>query len=194
MSTSTPYLNLYKSASDGSEDVVVEQDLNQNWDKLDANLLAKPRGIKGGRRITGNNNLGTAVGASEENPTSMNSGTIALEANRRYVIKCRFKCQGTVATDSWDVHIEHGAAAGTGGTQIRQFVIVTGDTTLGFTYEMEGEYETSSAENKVFSLTVNRVAGSGTLQFSGGEATTTNVVGVWVEDVGAAGTLTTTAS
>lgn len=157
--------------------------------------IAFPRGIIGGRAITGTNNLGSAITNVETMPTNMNTGTVNLEANRRHKITARYKVTGSVATDVWVIRIREGASAGTAGNQIRQDVRDTVATTFGFTWELTADYETGgSAVSRVFSLTAVRAGGTGNIQFTGGDATTTNLVGLWVEDVGPAGVLTVTAS
>lgn len=192
MSSSTAYLNLYKSASDGSEDVVVEQDLNGNWDKLDTNLLAKPRGVLGGRAITGSNNLGSAIGATETQPTSMNSGSQSLAANRRFRIRCRFKASASAANESFVLYIkEDTASTGVTGNKIRELVVQTND--VG-TRDFFAEFETTSALTRFFKLTCARITGAGTLQFTGGGTGSESLVGFEVEDIGVNGLLTVTAS
>ncbi len=157
--------------------------------------VAFPRGVVGGRVITGANNLGSAIGTTETMPTNMNSGTVALLPNRRYRVHCRYKIQGTVATDTWVMRLRVGTAPGTSGTQIRQDVQSTVNPANGYTYEVLGEYETgAAAETRVFSLTAGRGGGTGIVQFLGGDTATTNPVGIWVEDAGHAGMLTVTAS
>lgn len=42
MSDLTSRLELYKSEADGSEDIDVDQDLNQNWDKVDEEIGGQP--------------------------------------------------------------------------------------------------------------------------------------------------------
>lgn len=158
-------------------------------------LNALPRGIVGGREITGGNNLGSAITTVETMPTNMNSGTVSLDASRRYKITARYKILGSVATDVWVIRIRESTVSGTSGNQIRQDVRDTVNTAAGFTWELTADYETgASAVSRVFSLTAVRASGSGNVQFTGGDATTTNQVGVWVEDVGPADRLTTTAS
>ena len=154
-----------------------------------------PRGIIGGREITGTGNLGAAITTVETMPTNMNSGTVNLEPRRRYKVRARYKMSGTVATDVWVIRIREGVSAGTTGTQIRQDVRDTVATSFGFTWELSADYETgSSAVSRVFSLTAVRAGGSGSLQFVGGDTGSTNPVGVWVYDDGPAGLLTVTAS
>jgi hypothetical protein len=192
--STNPDTNLYRSAADTlrtDDNLYVGGTLTV----IGAVTGSVARGVIGGRRITGANNLGSAIGATETMPTNLNSGAVALGANRRLLIHTRFKCQGSVSTDSWQIRVkEDPSAAGTGGNTIRQFVIQTIDSSLGFTYDVWADYETSSAVTRYFSVTCNRVAGTGTLQFSGGEVTSTNLVGVVVYDMGVSGLLTTTAS
>jgi hypothetical protein len=154
-----------------------------------------PLGVIGGRVITGLNALGSAISTVETMPTNMNSGPVTLQPNRRYVIRCRYKMQGTVSTDLWVMRLREGASAGTSGNQLRQDVRDTVAVGSGFTYEFEAEYETGAvAVSKVFSLTAVRVNGTGTVTFVGGDAGSTNLVGVVVKDAGPAGVLTATAS
>ncbi len=156
------------------------------------------RGIIGGRYITGSNNLGSAISSTTEvMPTNMNSGSINLAAGRRYRIHVRYKFQGTVASDNFVMRIYKNSSATVGGTALRQDVKQTINTSLGYTYDMWGEYETSGgAETGVFFvLSAARTAtATGNAQFVGGDTGSQNPVGVWVEDVGASGLLTATAS
>lgn len=157
--------------------------------------LTASRGVVGGRRVTGTNNLTpAATGTVEVAPTSMNSGSVALQANRLYRVTARYACTGTAANDVHMLRIKVGATAGTGGTTIREQPHTTWSTTPTYTYDVVAEYETGSAETRVFTLTAQRTSGSGNLQFKGGGSGSTNPVGVWVVDVGAASKLTTTAS
>jgi hypothetical protein len=158
--------------------------------------VAVPRGVIGGQIITGLRNLGPAITTTTETmPLNMNSGPVTLLPNRRHVIYCRYKFQGTVSTDQWAMHLRVGTVAGVAGTQLRQQVQPTNNASLGYTYELVGEYESgTSAEVRVFSLTANRAAGTGNAQFLGGDTGTTNLVGVWVEEVGPLAPLTVIAS
>lgn len=161
----------------------------------DAWRIPYPLGVIGGRVITGANALGPTIGTVETMPANMNSGPVSLQPNRRYVIRCRYKIQGTVATDVWVMRLREGASAGISGAQLRQDVRDTVAVGSGFTYEFEGEYETGAAAvTRVFSLTAGRVSGTGTVTFLGGDTGSTNLVGVWVKDAGPAGVLTVTAS
>lgn len=154
-----------------------------------------PLGIIGGVQITGSNALGAAISTVETMPTSMNSGTVALMPLRRYRIHVRSKPQSMTAGDAFVFRIREGASAGTAGNQIRQWVVDANVATAAYTYDNWGEYETgASAVSKVFSFTAVRVSGSGSVAFSGGDTGSTNLVGVWVEDIGPAAKLTSIAS
>lgn len=153
-----------------------------------------PRGIVGGRQITGNNNLGSAITTVETEPTNMDSGNVALVTGRRYKITARFKATGSVANDLFSLKIKVGASAGTGGTQIREQLFTTQITANGYTQDCVVDYEPASSATQVFSLTAIRLSGTGNIQFAGGATGSTDLVGVWVEDVGPSGKLTTTAS
>jgi hypothetical protein len=156
--------------------------------------VAFPRGIVGGRVISGANNLGGPITTAETMPTNMHSGNVALLPNRRYRVHCRYKFQGTVAGDTWVMRLRVGTAAGT-GNQLRQDVQSTDNPAFGYTFDVFGEYETGgAAESRVFSLTAGRVGGTGSVQFVGGDAGAANPVGVWVEDIGHAAVLTVVAS
>lgn len=156
-------------------------------------------GTVGGREITGSNSLGAAIGATETMPTNMNSGTLQLLPNRRYMVHARFKVQASNAGDSWQIRIREHTAAFTGGSPgnaIRQFVWQAQNSGLGYTYDLFATYTTGAAAvARVFSVTAQYATGpGGTLQFLGGEAGDDNLVGVWVEDRGPAGKVTQVAS
>lgn len=154
-----------------------------------------PRGIIGGQAITGTNTLTATITTTETMPTNMHSGSQSLAASRRYEIYVRFKVTSTVTGDVFVLRVREGASAGTSGNQIREYVHRISDNTLGFTEEFTTEFETGGSPiSKFFSLTAVRIAGTGSLTFIGGGATSTNLVGVWVTDVGPSGRLTSVAS
>jgi hypothetical protein len=171
------------------------QDEQAMVEKTLAGFQTMPLGIIGGRVITGTNNLGSAITTAETEPTSMDSGTVSLMPMRRYRIHCHYYTNGTVSNDIFLLRIREGASAGVGGNAIREHVHDTKSSALNLTDEFSADYETgASAVSKVFSLTAARVTGSGGLQFKGGGAALANPTGVWVEDNGPAGKLTSTAS
>jgi hypothetical protein len=184
-----------------SGQLAVTTDLDIVWQYDGATAAWVPAhniGIVGGREITGTNNLGGTIGFTETMPTNMNTGTLSLLPNRRYAIHARIKTQATVTTDTWNIRIREGTVAYSGGTpgnQIRQFVWQSQNSALGWTNDISANYTTgASAVSRVFSVTAQQITGGGTLQFTGGDAGDDNLVGIWVEDKGPAGKVTTTAS
>jgi hypothetical protein len=181
-------VNLVDNTSDAGKPVSTAQQ---------AALDNKAGGIVGGRTITGLNNLGSAIGGVAAMPTNMNSGAVALAANRRFLIHVRFKCQGSNNNEDFLLRVFEGTAAwtsGAPGNQIRQHVYRTVANTLGYTNDIFADYETSGAVTRWFSLTAILINGTGTAQFMGGDTGSTNLVGVFVYDNGPAGKLTVTAS
>jgi hypothetical protein len=185
-----PDVNLYRASAGVLK---TDQTINGNTD-VQVGGVSLPRGILGGRAITGTNNLGSAITTAETEPTNMDSGSVTLAANRRYKITCRFKALGSVANDVFVLKLRVGASAGTGGTQIRENVFTILAPSIGYTSEFTADYETGSAGAQVFSMTAIRASGTGNIQFQGGAVGTANPVGVYVDDDGPAGKLTTTAS
>jgi hypothetical protein len=179
-----PDTNLYRSAA---------STLRTDGDFLVAGISVS-RGIIGGRAITGTNNLGSAITTTETEPTNMDSGSVTLTTGRRYKIWVRFKALGSVGGDIFVLKIRYGASAGTGGTQIREYVFTAHAASVGYTQEFSGDYEPASSGAVVFTMTAARASGTGNIQFQGGAASLANPVGVFVEDMGAANKLTTTAS
>lgn len=152
-------------------------------------------GIVGGRDITGGNNLGTTVGSTELNPTSMNTGAITLQATTRYQITARYKVVGGVVNDLFLFRLRVGAASGIAGTQILDKAYLVEDPGTGLTEPIEIEWEnTGGSVVRVFSFTAQRLAGTGTITFSGGAAGTTSLVGIRVKRLGPSGLVTVTAS
>lgn len=170
----------------------------ERWD--DAAMLWRPlsaRGRIGGRTITGAGNLGAAITTVETQPTNMNSGLLSLAANRAYDIRVRYKVNSDTSGDGWLMRVKvDSVATGTTGTQLREVTHRTDpDISIDGTVDLWAEYETGGvAESKAFKLTCARQTAGGSLQFIGGGAGTTNVVGVSVYDVGPAGRNTVTAS
>lgn len=144
-------------------------------------------GTVGGRRITHSSNLGGAIGAVEAVPTNMTTPSVALLANRRHLVRCRFKVIGSGIGDWFVLNLRLNNAT---GTVIREWLFQVRDNGLGFTEEFTGDYETGAAASQVFVLSAVRIVGAGTLQFQGGGAN--NVVGIEVIDTGKAAQLTTT--
>lgn len=160
-----------------------------------ATLALLPRGIVGGREITGTNNLGAAITTTETMPTNMNSGSVTLEALRRYKITATYKMIGSVATDVFVIRIREGTTADASGNQIRQQPRTPLVASSGFTWQLNAWYETgATAVSRIFTLTAVRASGTGNVQFTGGDTGSTNPVGVMVEDVGPSGLITVTAS
>jgi hypothetical protein len=151
-----------------------------NW------LPTGPLGIVGGKVFTGLNNIGSAITTTETEPGGIyDTGSIGLLPNRRYTIETRYKAKGSVDFDDFTIRIRQGATAGTGGAQIRQHVHNVLHSSFGYTYDIFCDFETGgSAVSKFFTLTAVRTGGTGNLQFIGGEATDTNLVGIWVIDKG----------
>ncbi len=185
-----PDVNLYRASAGVLK---TDQTINANAD-IQVAGVSLSRGCIGGRVITGTNNLGSAITTTETEPTNMDSGSVTLAANRRYKIWCRFKALGSVSSDVFSLKLRVGASAGTGGNQLRENVFTILSSGIGYTSEFTADYETGSAGAQVFSMTAARVSGTGNVQFQGGAAGTANPIGVFVEDCGPSGKLTTTAS
>lgn len=185
-----PDVNLYRASSGVLK---TDQTINGGTDVQVAGTTL-PRGIIGGRVITGTNNLGAAITTTETEPTNMDSGSVTLTSGRRYKVWVRFKALGSVAGDIFVLKIRYGASAGTGGTQIREYVFTAHAASVGYTQEFSGDYEPGSSGAVVFTMTAARASGTGNIQFQGGAAGVANPVGVFVEDMGPSNKLTTTAS
>jgi hypothetical protein len=153
-----------------------------------------PRGIIGGRAITGTNTLTSGIAATETKPTNMDSTLLSLEKNRRYRVHVRFKASASGTTSTFLVKLkEDTGTSGTTGNQIREYVLI--DAADVETRDFFGEYETGGSDvSRAFKITAARISGTDTLDFKGGGSTTTSQVGIWVEDMGPAAKLTVTAS
>lgn len=185
-----PDVNLYRASSGVLK---TDQTINANTD-MQVGGVTLPRGIIGGRVITGTNNLGAAITTTETEPTNMDSGSVTVATGRRYKIWVRFKALGSVTGDVFVLKIKFGASAGTGGTQIREYILTIHANGIGYTNEFSADYEPASSGATFFTLTATRASGTGNVQFQGGGTSVTNPVGVFVEDLGASGRLTSTAS
>lgn len=153
-----------------------------------------PRGIIGGRIITGTNTLAAAIAGTETKPTNMDSTFLSLEKNRRYRVHVRFKAGASGATSTFLIKLkEDTTTAGTTGNQIREYVLI--DAADVETRDFFGEYETGGSDvSRAFKITAARITGADTLDIKGGGTGTTSPVGIWVEDMGPAAKLTATAS
>lgn len=178
------------SPRSGQLAVTTDRDILWEYDgSTTAWVAVHALGTVGGRRITHSANLGSAIGTSEAIPLNMNTPSVPLLANRRHLVRVRFKALGTNAGDFFVLSVR---TTDLTGTVIREFLYEVRNNAFGFTEEFTADYESGVAANQVFVLSAFRLSGGGTLQFQGGGAG--NVVGVEVVDTGRAAQLTTTAS
>jgi hypothetical protein len=99
MATNTPVYQLRKPAD--SDNVDQDLDLNDNWDKVEAALIALPQGFLEYAQVTGNYAPGVA-GPSDVPGLSV---TVNLDANRRIRISAHgnLSSGGTGTTVSWSI-------------------------------------------------------------------------------------------
>jgi hypothetical protein len=112
---------------------------------------------------------GSAVTTTE---TTVMTVTAAVVAGRRYRITADWYWQFTVATDVFDVRIREDSVTGT-ALAGRRFPAITTTGFIGNT--LQAEYVADVTEDKVFDLTFDRQAGTGSATLNGA-ATATSIL------------------
>lgn len=145
------------------------------------------RGLIGGTRYTGSSNF--AVGITTEAVANFSS-TVALEANRSFRFAVRFS---TDVTASGMVVAYRIRDTNVSGTVRAETVYYFGSTFNSYTVEVNGEYDTSTAESAhVFCLTAVVISGGGNVNIRG--SGTTRPAYLELHDVGPVGNITISAS
>jgi hypothetical protein len=137
------------------------------------------RGVVGGTRYTGTGNLAATI--STENISNMQSGTVALEANRSYLLKVRFKV--TYVNSSVTNIVMRLRDGSLVGTQVAEWVFDAANSAAGHTFSCESDYDTTSAVSKNFVLTITSTGATSTINGPG----TTNPTYVEIHDMGPSG-------
>jgi hypothetical protein len=142
-----------------------------------------PRGAVGGTRYTGTGNLAATISA--ETLANMDTGTVALEAGRQFIVKARFKITYASGVTQVIMRLRDGVLA---GTQIGETVLDAANITAGHTFGFEADFDTASsgAVSKKFVLTCASSGSTSTISGPG----TTNPTYVEIHDVGPSGLIT----
>jgi hypothetical protein len=119
---------------------------------------------------------GSAITTTE---TTVMSVTAPVVAGRRYRITADWYWQFSVATDVFDVRIREDSVTGTALAGRRYFA----GTTTGFIGDqLQAEYVADATENKVFDLTFDRQAGTGSATLNAGATAVCVLYVDYIED------------
>lgn len=138
------------------------------------------RGIVGGTRYNGGSGVAlVGGGGTSEISSNMNTGAVALKANRRYRIQGRVRAKPGTANSILIVRIRDGSTVGTVRGAHNQPL---SNTTSVLDFNPMGEYITTIDETKTFYLTSQ--VSTGLYDLYNGD--TGFLCGVWIEDMGPA--------
>lgn len=134
------------------------------------------RGFIGGKRYTGATTL-ASIGTSEA-LTGMDSGSVSLEANRRYRVHVHLKTVST-AGNYMTVRVRETNISGTIIVQQNVWQTATG---AHIDWHFMADLTNSSATTKTYVVTLS--GSTGTTNVNQGNVSSTGLAGVFVEDLG----------
>jgi hypothetical protein len=144
------------------------------------------RGVVGGTRYTGTGNLAATI--STEAVTNMQTGTVAMEANRTFRLKVKVKVTYVSGSVTFLVfRLRDGSLV---GTEVAEWVVDAANSIAGHTFSFEADYETTSAVSKNFVLTLASSGATSTINGPG----TTSPSYVEIQDIGPSGIITVQAT
>lgn len=149
----------------------------------------EPRGVIGGTTFSSVSHTWNGITTTEAVLTSVNgdmvTGSIALEANRRYRITAKLYGITNVSGGSLVTRIRETNVAG---------AIVAEDTrvlsNVGVTFTLEGRLETSGAVSKTYCVSASVTGGTGTAP----SGTSSDQTWIEVEDIGPAGVMSSSSA
>jgi hypothetical protein len=135
------------------------------------------RGVVGGKRYNANAIIAAGISTSES-VLNMNSGSVVLEANRRFRLQSNLRLQAASSNTYFIYRLRETDLFGTIVGYAEQFITGSG-APHNFTFE--DEIATSSSITRTYVPTLQRIGGGNLTAFTGATFLT---CGVWVIDVG----------